>query len=300
MNPEANENVRVKYYIDRKSFWAQAAVTLMLISAVFRIIGCWGMWKDPAFAWTQIVLPISCNVLFALCVVLLGGKGFFLSALPVLLGVVFFIIKSFGFASKIHMVLCILLYLIVAVLYTGTVTGSIRTKWLLPPLFGLPFLYHIFVEDLPAISNEAVQVTFSAGMQEISVLCVMSALFCTGMGLKKRKAETMPELPKIADPIVVVPEKSAVPEQCDAPENSVVPEQCDAPEKSAVPEQCDVPEKSAGPEQCDAPEKSAEPENPAAEQTAEAPEQDTGTNAAAGTADNENAEAVPQEKPDES
>ena len=36
-------------------------------------------------------------------------------------------------------------YLLGAVLYTGTVFGIIRTKWLLVPLFGLPFLYHIFV-----------------------------------------------------------------------------------------------------------------------------------------------------------
>ena len=70
---------------------------------------------------------------------------------------------------------------------SGTVTGSIGTKWLLPPLFGLPFIYHVFVEDLPALSNTAQPVTFSAGMQEMSVLCIMAALFCTGMGLKKRQ-----------------------------------------------------------------------------------------------------------------
>ena len=38
-------------------------------------------------------------------------------------------------------------------------------------------------------------------MQEMSVLCIMAALFCTGMGLKKRQPAE-PELPKIADPVV--------------------------------------------------------------------------------------------------
>ena len=49
----------------------------------------------------------------------------------------------------------ILLYLAVAVIYSGTVLGFIRTKWLLPPLFGLPFLYHIFVEDLAKLRDAA-------------------------------------------------------------------------------------------------------------------------------------------------
>ena len=88
MKNEAKGNGRVRYYIDSKSIWGQGAVMLMLIAVVFRIIGCWGMWSEASFAWTQIVLPIACNVLFALCVCLFGKKGFFVSALPVLLGVV--------------------------------------------------------------------------------------------------------------------------------------------------------------------------------------------------------------------
>ena len=38
-------------------------------------------------------------------------------------------------------------------------------------------MYHVFVEDLPALSNTVQPVTFSAGMQEMSVLCIMAALF---------------------------------------------------------------------------------------------------------------------------
>ena len=128
------------------------------------------------------------------------------------------------------MVLCVLLYLVVAVLYTGTVTGSIGTKWLLPPLFGLPFIYHVFVEDLPALSNTAQPVTFSAGMQEMSVLCIMAALFCTGMGLKKRQPAE-PELPKIADPVVIPPQSAP---EADAPQT---PAEETAAAESAAPEQ---------------------------------------------------------------
>ena len=81
--------------------------------------------------------------------------------------------------------------------------GLIRTKWLLPPLFGLPFLYHIFVEDLAAMRDTANPVTFTDGMMEMSVLCVMLALFLVGLALKKKKTENKVELPKIKDPVVI-------------------------------------------------------------------------------------------------
>ena len=196
---------RVRFYLERDSIWAQLAIIFMLVSAICRLIGVWGLWGDVFFRNTQILLPLCCNLLFALCVFFLGKRGFFLSAIPVLMGVVFFVIKSFGFGNWVHTALCILLYLAVAVIYTGTVFGLIRTKWLLPPLFGLPFLYHVCIEDVAKLNDTANPMTFAYGMQELSVLCVMIALFCVGMGLKKRKPAEPAELPKIKDPVVVPP-----------------------------------------------------------------------------------------------
>ena len=200
MKREATTNVKIKYTIDKKSFFGHSAILLMAMSAIFRVIGCWGLWTEPVFAVMHILVPVISCLLLILCVSFLGKKGFFLSCVPVILGVVFFVYKSFSFESRIHMVLCILLYLAVAVLYTGTVVGSIHTKWLLPPLFGLPFIYHIVVEDLPALNNTAVPVTFADGMQEMSILCIMAALFCIGMGLKKVVLST--ETTIVAEPAV--------------------------------------------------------------------------------------------------
>lgn len=227
MKTEKIEKGKAAFSIDSKSTWAQTAMILMLLSAIFRLIGSWGQWTDSYFAATQIVLPICCNLLFALCIFAFGRKGFWLSSIPMLLGVVFFVIKAFGFENWIHTVLCIILYLLVAIIYIGTVFGAVRTKWLLPPLFGLPFLYHVLVQDLTAMQDAANPVTLSAGMLEISVLCIMAALFCTSMGLKKRKPDMdETELPKIKDPVVLPPEKaktepSAVPDN--TPETSVTP-----------------------------------------------------------------------------
>ena len=228
MKNEATTNVKIKYTIDKKSFFGHSAVLLMAMAAIFRVIGCWGLWTDPVFTVMHLIIPVVSCLLLILCVSFLGKKGFFLSCVPVILGVVFFIYKAFSFESRIHMLLCILLYIAVAILYTGTVVGSIHTKWLLPPLFGLPFIYHVFVEDLPALSNTAVPVTFSAGMQEMSVLCIMAALFCVGMGLKKVVIEkettivaepAMPEEPSSnapAEPAAAAAEEPAGPAAADA------------------------------------------------------------------------------------
>ena len=155
---------KISFYTERKSALVQASVIFMLLSAIFRLVGCWGRWNDAFFAATQIALPLACNLL------------------------------------------CILLYLLVAVLYTGTVFGRIRTKWLLVPLFGLPLLYHIFVEDLNAMRS-ANPPSFDAGMQEVSVLCIMLSLLLLSIAMKKKKPESLPDLPKMKAPKVIVPGK---------------------------------------------------------------------------------------------
>lgn len=208
---EKEKKPRAKFYIPRESIFAQLAIIFMLLSAIFRLIGVWGRWGDVFFRNTQIILPLCCNILYILCLFFLGKKGFFLSSIPVVFGVAFFVIKSFGFDSWIHTVLCILLYLLILFIYCATVFGFIRTKWLLPPLFGLPFIYHIFVEDLPMLNDTVNPMTFTYGMQELSVLCIMLGLFCVGLGLKKQKPLEESELPKIKDPVVV--SKDSQPQQ---------------------------------------------------------------------------------------
>ena len=216
MKKDAVTNQKIKYTIDKKSFFGHMAILLMAMSAIFRVIGCWGYWNDMLLLVMHVALPVLSCILLILCISFLGKKGFFLSCVPVILGVAFFVYKAFGFESKVHMVLCIFLYLAVAVIYTGTVVGSIHTKWLLPPLFGLPFVYHIVVEDIPALNNTAVPVSFADGMQEMSVLCIMAALFCVGMGLKKHVISTETTIvaePAVAEPVMPESEPAAEPVQ---------------------------------------------------------------------------------------
>ena len=180
------ESGRTRFYLDKTGFFAESAMIFFALAIVFRVIGCLNMWGNKVDVVMLVLLPVTCCLLMILCILLLGKKGFFLSFIPVLLGVMFFVFKALSFESWLHTVLCVILYLVVAVVYTATVIGWIRTKWLLPPLFGLPFLYHVAVEDVPVLVKAPETVTFAAGMQELSILCVMAALFCVGMGLKKR------------------------------------------------------------------------------------------------------------------
>ena len=228
-------STRVKYWIDKTGFFAESAMILLVLAAIFRVIGCWGAWNDRVNFLMLLALPVCCCLLLALCMLLFGKKGFFLSFIPVLLGVVFFVFKSLSFTSWLHTVLCILLYMLVAVIYTATVFGWIGTKWLLPPLFALPFVYHIVIEDLPALNNTAQPVTFMAGMQEMSVLCIMAALFCIGMGLKKRPVEPKSVEAEVVEPPAepVTPPESAPVEAVPAESEPVPAEPEPAP---AVPE----------------------------------------------------------------
>ena len=202
---------RVKFYIERNSFGVQAMVILLSLSIVFRIIGCWGLWTDRNYLMLQIALPVFSALLLIASVLLLGKRALWSSFIPVLLGAVFFIIKSRGFESMLHTILCIVLYVAVIVLYFCTVFGILPTKWVLVILFGLPFLYHIFVEDLAALRDTENPVSFAAGMQEMGILCIMLGLFFLSLSMKKtvviEKEPVAGELPKMKGPKVLFPKK---------------------------------------------------------------------------------------------
>lgn len=222
MGNTSEKQQKIRFWVDKNSFLIQAAVILMALSAVFRLIGCWGLWNDAAFAATQIALPLCCNLLFILCLLLFGKRAFALTCVPLLAGIVFFIIKAFTFDSLVHTVLCLVLYIGISVLYVLAVFGSVRIKYLLAPIFGAVFLYHVFVEDLAALRDTANPVTLSAGMQEMSVLCIILAMFFVSLAMKRVKTEE-PELPKMKAPKVIPPkreEENTRPEPAESAESA--------------------------------------------------------------------------------
>lgn len=187
MNEEIKRE-KLRYSVSRKNFFVKLSAFFMLLSMLCRLLGYWGFWANQTsdFILTQILLPVLCNLLFVVVILYMGRRFFALSCVPVILGVVFFIIKALGFDSVIHMILCICLYLAVAIIYTATVFGVIRTKWLLAPLFGLPLLYHIFVDDLSTLRADENAMSLGEWLPEISVLCIMLSLLLICFAMKKR------------------------------------------------------------------------------------------------------------------
>ena len=183
-----NNNEKTRFYLDKTGFFAESAMIFLVLAAVFRFFGCWGMWENRGEYVMLTLLPIFCCLLMTLCIILFGRKGFFLSVIPVMLGMVFFIWKALYYPSWVNTVICVVYNLAVAVIYTGTVFGWIPTKWLLVPMFALPFLYRVSVIDIPALSNKAEPVLFSDGMQELSILGILAGMFCVAMALRKRPA----------------------------------------------------------------------------------------------------------------
>lgn len=175
------------YWLPKLGILAVLSMMFMLASAIVRIAWACGeeQLSRPVF-WFQVVLPLVANFSF-LPIVLRDGKDrFFRTAVPVWLGCVFFGIKSFGFTSVLHTGLCLCLYLLVLVLYTATVTGHVPTQVPLWFLFGLPLLYHIFVEDMQLYVFADPPVPFLEWLPEISVLCIMASLLALSFGIRKR------------------------------------------------------------------------------------------------------------------
>ena len=175
---------RSVYWLPRLGVLAILSALFMLASGAVRLVWAVGVESAPRnLFWFQMVLPLLANITFIIILLRDGRDRLFRSAIPVWLGCVFFAVKSLGFATLIHTVLCLCLYALVAVLYTATVTGRVTTQKLLWPLFGLPLLYHIFVEDRGRVWAEGEL------LQEISVLCCMAALLCISLAMKKKKLE---------------------------------------------------------------------------------------------------------------
>lgn len=177
-------------YIERKDTASVLSMAFMGASALIRLIYFILVPCDTAKLVFQFFLPLAAAVLFEIFMIFYGGRRFYLTCIPVAMGICFFVIKSLGFKDTLHTVLCILLYTAVAVLYSLTATGVIKTKLLCMLVFGLPFLYHLFVEDTQKYVFAQPPVPFEGWLPEISVLLIMASLFFLTLAMKKQNKET--------------------------------------------------------------------------------------------------------------
>ncbi|MCI8524718.1 MAG: hypothetical protein HFF17_02095 [Oscillospiraceae bacterium] len=177
---------RVRYAVEPRSWLGWGATGLMILAMALRLIWWIGWSRDwEAGMWvTQALLPMLSCLLFIAALQRFGLTALWTTFIPVMLGVLFFILKADSFVWW-HRLLCTLLYLVVAVLY-GLAVFGLPIRALLIPLFALPLAFHLLVENL-AIHKAA----YSAAewLQEGSVLCIMAALLCTALAMKRQALE---------------------------------------------------------------------------------------------------------------
>lgn len=164
-----------------------AACVLLALAGILRLWYYLPRELDSFTLWVQLVMPVTAAAVF-LAGMWAGGTWAKRGALAATtLGVTFFLIKATTF-TPLHQALCTVLYLAVLVLFCGTLLGFLPTKKLLYPLFGLPLLYHIVVEDSQKYFFADPPVAVIHWLPEISVLCIMAGLLCLSISLKTEKA----------------------------------------------------------------------------------------------------------------
>lgn len=172
--------------IPRRHPGVSLARGFMAAAALLRLVYYLPKHADPLLLWVHLVLPVMAAVLFLLGLALAGrwAKRGALGAL--VLGVAFFLIKAAAF-TPLHRALCTLLYLTVLLLFSATLLGFLPTKKLLYPLFGLPLLYHILVEDTKKYFFANPPVPVWDWLPEISVLCIMTGLLSLSIALETKQ-----------------------------------------------------------------------------------------------------------------
>lgn len=165
---------------------ARLACLLMALSAAVRLWHYLPQSPSGETLWLHLVLPVAACAVFLAGVPFGGKRAVSCAVAATVLGVTFFILKAAAFAP-VHRTLCTILYLTVLALFTAALLGILPTKKLLYPLFGLPLLYHIFVEDTQLYFFADPPVPVWDWMPEISVLLIMGALLSLSFALKTEK-----------------------------------------------------------------------------------------------------------------
>lgn len=203
---EKKEKTPRGVYVEKGSFFVHAAVTVLVLSMAARLLGTMTLWGDMQQLMVQVFLPLGCAVLFILFILLLGRLALWTTILPVLGGAGFFILSIFDEGPGWPLFICIALAFLAAFVYTATLVGMIRTKWLAVLVFALILAYQVVFHAIPAFGDALSPVSFPEGMRLLSSMGLVFGVFCACLAMRRaKKPKDEPELPKIRDPKPVQP-----------------------------------------------------------------------------------------------
>ena len=184
----------MKIFVDKNSFLARAALVCLLLSLFFRATGALRLLALPkgegsAFL-TELALPAACCLLLAACIWLLGKRGFWLSVLPVILGTVFFMLRTYtgqgSGAAQLKLVLKILylsFQLLCLLIYACTIFGAIKSKWFCFGLFASGLAFRL-TRDYFALSSGEESSIFAV-ISEISLLFMLAGMCFLVLAFRK-------------------------------------------------------------------------------------------------------------------
>ncbi len=185
----------LRFWVDFKHPAAIFSMIAFALAVPFRLIGYADKMSEPIYSITQVLLPVLCSVLMIAVIIFKGKDAFWLSVIPVALGVISFMVKLFIDPRKVsflHHAAAIVLYLAVIVLWLLTVLYVIKTKWVLVILFILPFFKHLLMDDLPIFLGKAPMISADMWFKELSMLLTMVALSLCALAFQKPAAPAVP------------------------------------------------------------------------------------------------------------
>ena len=128
------------FYVSSKNILTWLMVLCMVCSAVARVLDVGGKGPD---LWSQIVLPVTACLLYAIITVVFGKENFYKTAIPVWMICIYYYTVFAGFPFVHYRMMIVALFaivlLFVAVLYTQITAGKERLTLALIPLNLVPF-----------------------------------------------------------------------------------------------------------------------------------------------------------------
>jgi len=225
-----------KYLLDRRSFSVKAALVCLLLGLVLR--GVSGLLNrvvlEDRLTFFSFLLFLGSCLLYGLSLLLFGRKWLWVTTGPFVLGVMAFVARLFTYDNLLQievsiprMMISILFYLVITAVYSATVCGGLRGKWLLVLLFLFPLAGHVVFDIIPAFRQGAA-LSASQILAELSVLIVLVGMVFTAISMrhtlpvptenkKKKGDEVAPPQPgnKLDEkpPVVSDPEQPASDEE---------------------------------------------------------------------------------------
>ena len=167
----------------RVDYRRPAAIASMLAFAFCiptLIMGYADRLNEPIIAAVVVLLPVLGAALMIAAIVFFGRTALWMTAFPVCLGVIGFAFKLVidpNGQSVLHHISAVVLYFMLVLIWALTVFYVIRTKWILAVLLIIPFIKHIFVNDLPVLTGAAASISASSWLKEACILSFLLALF---------------------------------------------------------------------------------------------------------------------------